>query len=437
MDNNIDARLKACGVSVSDILLPKSGVDLEKWAVVACDQFTSEPEYWDKADRFVGSCPSTLRITFPEVYLDKGDGKKRIEDINNAMEKYVSDGIFRTYRDSAVLVERSTETGTRYGLMLSLDLEAYSYAPNSKTLVRATEGTILSRIPPRKEIRKNASLELPHIMVLISDEKRSVIEPLAMKKEKLEKIYDTDLMLGGGHLCGYLVNSDEDLGNLASALEKMKAALDPENPLLYAMGDGNHSLATAKSCWEDIKKNLSAEELAVHPARYALVEIENIFDPALQFEPIHRVFFRTDIEVFRKEAEKLCRDIEVEKVPGTSEILSLINEKSSMQRFGLVTADGYYVYGLSEPEYSTAAKTMQMIIDTITQKKLGEIDYIHGVDVTEKLGRESGNIGIILPDVSKETFFEAIIKDRAFPRKTFSIGHAHEKRYYMEARKIR
>ena len=274
-------------------------------------------------------------------------------------------------------------------------------------------------------------------MVLISDEKRSVIEPLAMKKEKLEKIYDTELMLGGGHLCGYLVNSDEDLGNLASALEKMKSALDPENPLLYAMGDGNHSLATAKSCWEDIKKNLSAEELAVHPARYALVEIENIFDPALQFERFHRVFFRTDIEAFRKEAEKLCRDIEVEKVPGSSEILSLINEKSSMQRFGLVTADGYYVYGLSEPEYSTAAKTMQMIIDTITQKKLGEIDYIHGVDVTEKLGRESGNIGIILPDVSKETFFEAIIKDRAFPRKTFSIGHAHEKRYYMEARKIR
>lgn len=437
MDKKIDARLKACGISVSDILLPKKGEDLEKWAVVACDQFTSEPEYWDKADSFVGTSPSTLRITYPEVYLDKGDGEKRIADINRAMEEYVKGGIFQTYKDSAVLVERTTETGTRYGLMLGLDLEAYSYAPDSKTLVRATEGTILSRIPPRKEIRKNASLELPHIMVLISDAKRSVIEPLATKKEKLEKIYDTDLMLGGGHLRGYLVNSDEDLGNLASALEALKAALDPENPLLYAMGDGNHSLATAKSCWEDIKKNLSASEQLAHPARYALVEIENIFDPALQFEPIHRVFFKTDIEVFNSEAGKLCKDLKVSKVSGTKEILSLINEKCADQRFGVVTADGCFVYGLSEPQYSTAAKTMQIIIDTIVAEKKGEIDYIHGVDVTEKLGREKGNIGIILPDVSKETFFAAIIKDRAFPRKTFSIGHAHEKRYYMEARKIR
>ncbi|MCR5732483.1 MAG: DUF1015 domain-containing protein [Sphaerochaetaceae bacterium] len=436
MDDNTNSRLKSCGISVSDILLPKKGIDLKKWAVVACDQFTSEPEYWEKADKFVSESPSTLRITYPEVYLGKCDNEKKIAEINGAMRNYVKEGIFTTYWDSAVLVERKTETGTRFGLMLSLDLEAYSYAPNSKTLVRATEGTILSRIPPRKEIRKNASLELPHIMVLISDEKKTVIEPLVEKREKLEKIYDTELMLDGGHLIGYLVNSNEDLSNLATAIETLKKNLDPENPLLYAMGDGNHSLATAKSCWEDIKQHITPEEQKYHRARYALVEIENIFDPALQFEPIHRVFFNTDIKDFNKEAEKLAKSIKVEKVTSTKEILSKINMKGSLQSFGLITEDGYCVYSLEEPKYSTAAKTMQEIIDTLIEQKKGEIDYIHGVDVTEKLGKEKNNIGIILPDVSKETFFEAIIKDKAFPRKTFSIGHAHEKRYYMEARKI-
>ncbi|MBR1939002.1 MAG: DUF1015 domain-containing protein [Spirochaetales bacterium] len=436
MDDNINSRLKSCGISVSDILLPKKGVDLEKWAVVACDQFTSEPEYWDKADKLVKDAPSTLRITYPEVYLGKCDNEKKIRDINNEMMRYLKEGIFQTYWDSAVLVERKTETGTRYGLMLSLDLEAYSYAKDSKTLVRATEGTIISRIPPRKEIRKNAPLELPHIMVLINDEKRSVIEPLVKKRDKLETIYDTDLMLDGGHLKGYLVNSDEDLGNLATAIEELKKNLLPENPLLYAMGDGNHSLATAKSCWEDIKQLITPEEQKYHRARYALVEIENIFDPALQFEPIHRVFFTTDIKDFNSEADKLCKSVKVEKVSSSDDILSSINDKNSKQSFGLITDSGYYVYSLDEPKYSTAAKTMQEIIDIIIESKRGEIDYIHGVDVTEKLGKEKGNIGIILPDVSKETFFDAIIKDKAFPRKTFSIGHAHEKRYYMEARKI-
>ncbi len=433
----ISEKLLKYGVKTPDILLPKKDVDMKKWAVVACDQYTSQPEYWESLSKEVGDAPSTLRIIYPEVYLESKDKEKIISSINEKMNEYLDEGIFDEYRDSFILVERTTESGTRFGLMLALDLEAYSYAKDSRTLVRATEGTILSRIPPRKEIRKDAPIEVPHIMVLISDKDGKIIEPLRDRRETLKTVYDTDLNKNGGHIKGYLVESEKDREGILSGFEALYNALDPANPLLFAMGDGNHSLATAKSCWEDIKKNLTEEEKKNHPARYALVEIENIFDPGLKFEPIHRVFFNIDMDTFDSLLAPFCASFSKEKCCCSHGIVKKTNKADGKQHFGLNCGDEFYVYTVEKPEKAIAAGTIQLVIDRMLEEKKGEVDYIHGSDVTLELGAKKGNLGIILPDVSKENFFSDMLKDGAYPRKTFSIGHANEKRYYMEARKIR
>ena len=251
------------GVKSADILLPKEGTDLEKWATVACDQYTSEPEYWHDVEEIVGDAPSTFKITFPEVYLEKEGKAERISEIVKTMKEYIEGGLFNEYKDSFILVKRTTEGKSRYGLMAALDLEKYDYEKGSKSLIRATEGTILERIPPRKEIRKDAPLELPHIMVLISDEKRSVIEPFISRIDSLKRLYSTALMKNGGHLEGYLIDGEEDKNSIYNAFEALYEKLDKSNPMLFAMGDGNHSLATAKSCWEDIKAGLSEDEVAL------------------------------------------------------------------------------------------------------------------------------------------------------------------------------
>ena len=435
MKNEILTEFKKYGAIPTNILIPDHFVDLKKWAVVACDQYTSQKDYWKDVEDFCKGSPSTDNLIFPECYLEDDDKEERIKRINQTMQEYLDNNIFKELKDCFILVERTTESGTRYGLMAALDLEKYSYVKDSKTPIRATEGTILSRIPPRKEIRKNAPLELPHIMVLISDEKRKIIEPLRDKKDKLEVVYDTPLMKDGGHLKGYLVNSDEDLQNVLEGFKALSATLNPDNPLLFAMGDGNHSLATAKSQWEDIKKSLKDCELDTHPARYALVELENIFDEALFFEPIHRVFFNLDKNDFEDSLKKTADSFDVIKVNDLSQIKAEINK--DRQAFGYIDEAGYYVYFMNNPTSSTAAGTMQEVIDDLITNKKCEIDYIHGMEVTEELGKKPNNVGIILPEVSKETFFDTILRDRAFPRKTFSIGHAHEKRFYFEARKIK
>lgn len=437
MDRKLKEKLRSFGLSESTILLPTKACDFYRWATVACDQYTSEPEYWKSVEELTDGFPTTFRLIYPECYLEDGGKEKRIREINASMQRYLDDGLFDAYPESFILVERTTESGTRLGLMAALDLECYSYDKDSRTPVRATEGTILSRIPPRKEIRRNAPLELPHIMVLISDAERSIIEKLEKRKEGMRCVYDTDLMKKGGHVKGYLVDKDEDMEIIAEGFARLCSALDPSNPLLFAMGDGNHSLATAKSCWEDIKQTLTEEEKQTHPARYALVELENIFDPALKFEPIHRVFFRLDEEILLELVREECKELEVRKASSLEEAEALINESSPSQLFAYVTKDGFNVCSLKCPKSSIAAGTIQHIIDRVLEEKLAEVDYIHGADVTARLGSENGNIGIIMPDVSKETFFESIIKEGAFPRKTFSIGHANEKRFYMEARKIR
>jgi hypothetical protein len=436
--SNVAQHLAQYALKCADIMIPKPGTDLTKWAVVACDQYTSEPEYWEQAAEYVKNDPSTLHLIYPEVYLEEADPEKRIRSINSAMQDYIKNGIFTTYPNCFFLVHRTTDNcpNGRWGLLVALDLEHYDYAKDSRTLIRATEGTILSRIPPRKEIRRNAPLELPHIMVLINDEKRSIIEPLTKKTEQLKKAYDTELMAGGGHLSAWVVDRQEDLEAIALAVKAMHDALDPSNPLLFAMGDGNHSLATAKSCWMDIKQTLSEEELKNHPARYALVELENIFDPGLEFEPIHRVLFNLSKETFLQEIAKVCTSYVEKKVPSKEEVVVQINVNDGLQKFGYCDADGCSVFVLQQPKASIAAGTLQLVIDSLLAHKLATVDYIHGVDVSANLGRKKGNIALILPDVSKATFFDTIIKDNALPRKTFSMGEAHEKRYYMEARRI-
>ena len=438
MGNAIE-RLKALGIGTPDILIPHEGIDLQKWAVVACDQYTSEHDYWERVDTYVGNDPSTLRLIFPEAYLEEKNPQARIHRINAAMAEYIGKDLFTTFDESFFLVHRTTGAGPgRWGLVVALDLEHYDYAKDSRTPIRATEGTIISRIPPRKEIRKDAPLELPHILVLISDANRSVIEPLVSAKGSLENVYDTDLMEGGGHIQAFRVCGEALLGQVASAFEELQASLNPTNPLLFAMGDGNHSLATAKSCWEDIKVGLGDKERQTHPARYALVELENIFDPGLVFEPIHRVLFNIDRQQFLDELAKHCVTYQIESVDSVPEVVSTIGQRGGLQRFGYVDADGLKVFSLTEPAATIPAGTLQSVIDALLDADNGiQVDYIHGADVTKNIGSKKGNIGLFLPAIDKSTFFETIVTDGALPRKTFSMGEAHEKRFYMEARKIK
>ena len=432
---NVKNRLNRMGLEAADIMIPRKDVDLNKWAVVACDQFTSEKDYWHDVESYVADSPSTLKLIFPECYLDDGDDDKRIEDINRTMKQYVDADLFSTYGSCFFLVKRTCGSACRWGLMVALDLDRYSWEKGSTSLIRATEGTILSRIPPRKKIRKDAPLEIPHIMVLISDSGRTVIEPLAQSADRLEKVYDFELMKNGGHLEAWVVDSDKDMEAVTCAFEKLYDALDPDNPLLFAMGDGNHSFATAKSCWEDIKAGLTEEERKDHPARFCLVELENIFDPGLVFEPIHRVLFNVPEEVFLEELRKNASEVRMEKVGCRNCIAREIAGQGS-QRFGYCTADKHVVVTLEEPSAAIAAGTLQKVIDALITRGYG-VDYIHGADVTDKLGSAEGNIGLFLPAIDKGTFFDTIIKDGALPRKTFSMGEANEKRYYMEARKIK
>lgn len=436
---DINSRLKPMGLMASDIMIPKKGTDLNKWAVVACDQYTSERDYWEDVSKFVGDAPSTLRLIFPECYLEDGDAKARIENINKTMKSYLDSNLFDTYGRSFFLVKRTCSGVSRWGLMVALDLERYSWEKDSTSLIRSTEGTILSRIPPRKAIRKDAPLEIPHIMVLISDEKKTVIEPLAQKTQDLNMVYDFELMKDGGHLQAWIVNSESDLEAVADAFEVLFSKLDKKNPLLFAMGDGNHSFATAKSCWDDIKKNLTEEERENHPARFGLVELENIFDTGLVFEPIHRVLFNVPEDVFLQELNKNASKVDIEAV-GCRNCIANSIENQEVQSFGYCTKIGgetkHYVVKLTDPSANIAAGTLQKVIDELTSKGYS-VDYIHGSDVTDKLGCEEGNIGLFLPAIEKSTFFETIIKDGALPRKTFSLGEANEKRFYMEARKIK
>ena len=409
------ADYKKIGFKPADILLPKN-TDMTAWSVVACDQYTSQPEYWEKVKNIVGDKPSTLNIIFPEIYLSE-DNSARIDSINRYMKEYLENGLFEEYKNSFVYVERTIGEGkVRRGLIGAIDLEAYDFTADAKTLVRATEGTVRERIPPRVQIRIGASIESPHIMVLIDDEKKNIIEKI--DKKKLPKLYDFDLMMGGGHIEGYLVTDTDEICN---KLEKMVDA-QGENPLLFAMGDGNHSLATAKACWEQIKSGLSESERENHPARYALAEIVNIHDSSMEFEPIHRVVFNVNPSELLSEFMKAEPSAEMDGGEG--------------QRITAVYGDKEVEITVKKPSNTLEVGTLQKFLDDYVKKTDAKIDYIHGSDVVKNLAKESDRIGFILPSMKKSDLFPAIKNDGVLPRKTFSIGEAFEKRFYLECRKI-
>lgn len=392
-------------IQSAKILLPREGINLNKWAVVACDQFTSEPEYWDEVATYVGNEPSTLRIILPEVYLESPDKEARIEKINATMKDYLDSGILRERFEGLMLVERETRKKRR-GLVVALDLENYEYTKGSKTLIRATEGTVESRIPPRLEIRKNALVELPHIMVLIDDPNKTVIEPLF--EENLEKVYDFELMMRGGHIKGWKIDDQNLIEKINQNLEKLISS----DGFLFAMGDGNHSLATAKAHWNNIKNNLNEEEKIDHPARFALVELVNVHDEGLEFEPIHRV-------IFGVESDKLENFL-----AGEGKAVKMVsNGEEKIMR-------------LKEVGSNLVVGDLQKLLDEFLQQNPEvKIDYVHGEEAVKKLA-VGNNVGFILEGMKKEELFPTVEKDGALPRKTFSMGEAEEKRYYLESRKI-
>ncbi|MDA8438299.1 MAG: DUF1015 domain-containing protein [Propionibacterium sp.] len=429
-------RLAALGVRVPDLLMPASGINLEAWSVVACDQFTSQPDYWDHVERIVGGRPSTLRLVLPEAHLERRDRDQRVSAINASMNDYLARGVVEPREATMVLVRRVDSHGhTRWGLLAALDLEMYDWRPGSRTPIRATEGTIESRIPPRVQVRRNAPLEVSHITVLVSDPAHSLIEPLAASVAGREMLYDTELMLGGGRVTGWAIDRPDDFEAVAGALEQL-AAFDPHDPLLFAIGDGNHGFATAKEWWDELKGTLSESERAAHPARFALVEIENIHDPGLRFEPIHRVLFGLARADFDAEIARHCADADVEEVE-RPEVAGLADDQTSGQRFGLADADGATIYTLTDPEGPIAVATVQRAIDALVAAEMCEVDYIHGGDVAAELASEPGNVAVFLPEFDKIALFDAIRTEGVLPRKTFSLGDAADKRYYLEGRLLR
>jgi hypothetical protein len=432
------------GIQIPQIYLPKKGTNLTRWAVIACDQFTSEPEYWQKVEAFVGDQPSTYNLVLPEVYLEKPGEDERVKFIQDKMRAYLEKN-YLVQQEGLIYVERTFKGKTRRGLMLSLDLECYDFTKSSSSLIRATEGTIVERLPPRMKIRTGAALELPHILVLIDDPLRTVIEPLAAARSNLEKLYDFELMLGSGHLAGYAVNEALE-AQVIAALRGLadpntyaaKYGLNQDKPvLLYAMGDGNHSLATAKAMWERVKPQVGLD----HPARFALVEVENVHDEGLEFEPIHRLLFGLKKNIYAAMQQYYGRNFSLSHVANAKEMIERVDHaRGSKQAIGVISDGGWVSYGVIEIDHPTsnlAVGTLQAFLDQfLNEAGADKIDYVHGGEVVCKLGAQPGNAGFYVPGMSKSDLFKTVILDGALPRKTFSLGEAKEKRFYMEARKI-
>lgn len=428
------------GVKIPEILLPKN-LDVSTWSVVACDQYTQDREYWKNVEKTAAGKPSTLNIILPEVYLNDADKSSRIEKIRGTMKNYIESGIFADAQEEFIYVERKTAYGrVRHGLVCTIDLETYEWKPFSKALIRATEATIVERIPPRMEIRKGAPLETPHIMLLVNDPNHSLVEGTGEKVKSQAPVYSGNLMQNSGSISGWKVCGEENLEYVRSTLESLAESNTAEDGsiFLFAVGDGNHSLATAKAVWDEYKKEHPEETES--RVRYALVEIVNIYDTGLTFEPIHRVIF--DVV-----AEKLIADT-AEKLNGKTENLASPEElekavKNSKADFGFVyLKDGKQVYTLLKTDITDlAVSRLQPALDEFlkAEKANGtkaEIDYIHGAQEVFRLGAKENATGILLPPVAKDSFFATINGRGPLPRKSFSMGEADEKRFYLECRKL-
>ncbi len=401
-----------------DILIPEK-ISMKKWACVACDQFSSQPEYWEKVKEYVGDEPSTYHMIFPEAMLRTGDREERLNSIHSHMEEYLEKGLFRCCRRSFVYLERTMENGKiRRGLMGQIDLEEYDFNPGSPAHIRATEGTVRDRIPPRMELLRNAALEFPHVLLLCDDKKDEILT--AAKEMAGEKLYDFDLMEDGGHITGYLI-SGLGVSVVNSAVSRYIAATEagqePGNAMSFAVGDGNHSLASAKACWEEIKPTLTPEEQQEHPARFALVELENVHDEAIEFEPIHRVVNTSSPEV----------------------LVTILQDLSATEGYPIqmiCNGEEETIY-MPREESPLALSILQPILDNYIRDNDGVIDYIHGEDVVRDLARDPNTVGLIVPGMDKDALFPGVLQGGVLPRKTFSMGHAREKRYYLEGKKRR
>lgn len=403
------------GIVVPNIMLPKNA-DMSRWACIACDQFTSEPEYWKNLEEFVGENPSTLKMTLPEIYLD-GTEKVRIEKINKTIEENLNGGVFKTLAKGFILTVRTTPyVQKRIGLVGAVDLEKYEYGKKTSALIRATEGTIEERIPPRLKIRENAKIEFPHVMVLFDDEKMEITEKLYEKRKGLEKLYDFELNMNGGHIEGYFVPDYEEILEKFSALldsERLTAKYGTNDLFAFAVGDGNHSLATAKAHWNKVKQSLTEEERENHPARYALAEFVNIYDEGIYFEPIFRFVSGVDRVKFVSEL--------TENVKCAYEVL----DGGEMKK----------INGANELPLTITA--VDKFITEYIAKNGGIVDYVHGVEnLTELVNAKDDTVGILFDKLNKEDLFRYVSTKGAFPRKTFSMGEGIEKRYYLEGRKI-
>jgi hypothetical protein len=437
------------GLQVPVILLPNKDIELHKWSVVACDQYTSQPEYWEQVKNTAAGSPSTLNVIFPEVFLEDDDGEQRISNINKTMRQYLDEGVLTPMKKRGfMLVDRKTsQAPSRKGLVVSIDLEQYDFSSGSHTLIRATEGTIVDRLPPRIKVRQDAAIELPHIMVLIDDPERTVIEPLF--EQNLQPLYDFELMMNSGHLKGYAIDTPEMIQQVADNLQQLaspqifakKYNAAGKEVLLYAMGDGNHSLATAKAMWENIKAQASdIQSVMDNPTRYALVELVNIHDEGLQFEPIHRIIFNvnpdqllTDMQQhfagncsINRSGDEADMKAQAEAAKGDNVHIIPFND-----------ASGYGFININNPAFTLELATLESFLNDYLEKTGGKVDFIHGDDVVNELGVQEGNMGFFFPPISKHSLFKTIIFDGALPRKTFSMGEADEKRFYLEARKIR
>ena len=406
----------------ANILMPQ--VDsMKKWAVIACDQFSSQPEYWDEVKEYVGNTPSTLHLMLPEAYLGSEEEDEKIRKIQSTMKNYADDHLLKTYENSLVYVERTLQNGKiRRGIVGAIDLEQYSYTPEHEAKIRSTEKTVMERIPPRMKIRYQAPIELPHVILLCDDWKNEVLEIVTEQKANLEKLYEFDLMQEGGHIAGWLVDGEvkeQFLEKLRSYEEQMTEKYKDlsDDPMVYAVGDGNHSLATAQACYEKLKKNHQWEHIKDHPARYALVELENLHDDSQQFEPIHRVITGTD-------PEELIHALKTECCSEEGQTIRCYYGKKEE------------VLHLNLHKHQLAVDKIQTFLDKYLKDNSGCIDYIHGEDVLKELSKEEQTIGIELPAMEKDQLFPSVMTDGTLPRKTFSMGHACEKRYYIEGRKI-
>lgn len=412
----------------ADILLPNSDINLTKWSVVACDQFTAQQAYWDTLEDETRDVPSTLHLMLPEAYLETQDPISAAERITKTMEDYLSAGLFREVRDSFIYLERTLSSGAvRRGLLGVLDLEAYDYHAGSRSPIRATEGTVESRLPPRVKIRQNASLEMPHIMVLVDDFNNRVIAPLGAQTDRLTKLYDFPLIAGGGHIRGWAVNgADADRVDAAMSALFDQDTANPEYgehaPVIFAMGDGNHSFAAAKSFWEQLKPTLTETERKGHPARFCMVELVNIHDAAITFEPIHRALFETDPASFLREAREVFAD--------------RISTNGS-HAIRLYTAKGEEQFCVAGLSIGKLIGTAEQFCQDYVKAHGGRVDYIHNDDAAIAMGKTQGQAALLLPRMKKSELFSSVICSGPFPKKSFSIGLAQDKRYYLECRKIK